>query len=76
MQVTIARVHENLFSGEADSLTIPTTEGEVTILPNHEPLVTTLKPGTAVVSLEGEKKEFDVVDGVLEVSSNQATVIL
>lgn len=76
MRVVIAKTHENLFDGEANSLTVSTTAGEVTILPHHEPLVATLKPGFAIVrTTEGEKK-FEVVDGVLEVSSNHATVLL
>jgi F-type H+-transporting ATPase subunit epsilon len=76
MHVTIARVHENLFAGEALSLTAPTTEGEVTILPHHEPLVANLKPGSVIVRTEAEEKRFEVTDGVLEVSGNQATVLL
>jgi len=76
MFVTIAKVHENLFSGEADSLTAPTTEGLVTILSKHEPLVANLKAGELVVRISGEEKKFTIVDGVLEVSGNQATVLL
>jgi F0F1-type ATP synthase epsilon subunit len=82
MIVTISRVHENLFAGEAASLTAPTTEGVVTILPKHEPLVANLKAGIIVVRLPAqagtgaEEKRFEVTDGVLEVSGNQATVLL
>ena len=76
MLVTIAKVHENLFVGEAFSLTAPTTEGEVTILPKHEPLVANLKAGTIRVKTEAGEKIFEVLDGVLEVSGNQATVLL
>lgn len=76
MFVTIAKVHENLFSGEADSLTAPTTEGVVTILPKHEPLVANLKEGELIVRSKDGEKKFNVTDGVLEVSNNQATVLL
>lgn len=76
MKVTIAKVHENLFSGDAVSLTAPTVEGEMTILSKHEPMVTTLKEGTLTVRTATEVKEFPVTDGVLEVSHDQATVLL
>ena len=76
MKVTIAKVHENLFSGEALSLTAPTTEGEVTILPHHEPLVANLKKGSIIVKTQAGQQIFEVLDGVLEVSGNQATVLL
>ncbi|MBI3573648.1 F0F1 ATP synthase subunit epsilon [Candidatus Kaiserbacteria bacterium] len=76
MKVTIAKVHENLFSGEALSLSAKTTEGEVTILPKHEPFVANLGAGiVSVRTAEGEQK-FDILGGVLEVSANQATVLL
>jgi F0F1-type ATP synthase epsilon subunit len=82
MQVTIAKVHENLFAGEAVSLTAPTAAGEVTILSKHEALVTTLKPGTITVRLPAQagtasvEKAFTVEAGVLEVSHDQVTVLL
>jgi F-type H+-transporting ATPase subunit epsilon len=74
--VVIAKVHENLFNGEAQSLTVPTQDGIVTILSKHEPLVSTLKPGTVIVRTTEGPREFAVTDGVLEVSGNQATVLL
>ena len=76
MRITIAHVHENLYDGEADSLGITTTDGELTILPNHQPLVATLKKGVAVVRTSEDEKTFDIEGGVLEVSNNHATVIL
>lgn len=76
MHVTIAKVDENLYDGEADSLTVPGTAGEMTVLSKHMPIVTTLKPGTITVrNAEGEKT-FDVTGGVLEVRRDGATVIL
>ena len=76
MYVTVARVHENLFAGEANSLSAKTTEGEVTILPKHEPFVANLGEGSLVVrTAEGEQK-FAISSGVLEVSHNQVTVLL
>jgi F-type H+-transporting ATPase subunit epsilon len=76
MQVTIAKVHENLFSGDAQSVTLPTVSGEVTVLAKHEPMVTTLLPGTVTVKAHDGAHTFAVTGGVLEVSSDQVTVLL
>ena len=76
--LTIARVGESLFEGEASTLTIPTAVGEITILAHHEPYVVPTKKGTARVK-DAEGKEHAVKlleDGVLEVSRNHATVVL
>lgn len=76
MQVTVAKVHENLFAGEANSLTVPTAAGELTILPHHEAYVTPLKAGTLVVRAPQGEHIFTVEGGVLEISNNQVTVLL
>ncbi len=34
-----------VFSGDATQITLPTSEGEVTVLPHHIPLVALLRPG-------------------------------
>jgi F-type H+-transporting ATPase subunit epsilon len=74
--VSITSIAEPLFSGEADSITVPGVSGEMTILAHHEALITTLKPGTVTVRVNGEKKQFNVTHGVLEVSNNTANVLL
>lgn len=76
--LTIAKVGENLFDGEAVSVTLPGIEGVMTVLANHEPFVTTLSPGTIRIQVkEGETHTIELSKaGILEVSSNQATVII
>jgi len=76
MHVVIAKVDQNLFDGEADSLTVPGSAGEMTILPEHMPLVTTLKSGTITVRGEKGTQEFKVESGLLEIRRDGATVIL
>lgn len=76
LTVSIASITEPLFSGEAESITVPGVSGEMTILAHHEALITTLKPGTVTVRVNGEKKQFNVTHGVLEVSNNTANVLL
>jgi len=77
MHLVIAKVTEVLYSGEALSATLPGSEGVLTVLAEHEPLITTLKAGTIVVRAEGQAdKEFQIEGGVLEVRQDGATVIL
>ena len=73
---TIASVGESRFDGEALSATLPGAAGELTLLPHHEPLVTTLKEGKITVRTSDGSKEFSVKDGVLECSNNRAIVLL
>jgi F-type H+-transporting ATPase subunit epsilon len=76
MHITIAKVDETYFDGEAESLTLPGTGGELTIMGNHMPLITTLKEGTLVLRTAEGVKEFPIKNGVLEVRADGATVLL
>ncbi|MES2006549.1 MAG: F0F1 ATP synthase subunit epsilon [Patescibacteria group bacterium] len=76
MKVVIAKVDENLYDGEAISVTLPGVQGEMTVLANHEPLITTLKAGTIVVRAEEGEQTFAIESGVLEIRHEGVTVIL
>ncbi len=75
--LTVARVGQNLFDGEAMSVTVPGADGVMTILANHEAFVSPLGTGSAtVVSAAGETFPITVEGGIVEVSKNQVTVLL
>jgi F-type H+-transporting ATPase subunit epsilon len=74
--LVIASVGDTKFDGAAISATLPGAAGELTLLPHHEPLVTTLKPGTITVRTTGNEQKFEVEAGVLECSGNRAVVLL
>ena len=76
--LTVARVGENLFDGEAVSVTLPGTEGVFTVLAGHEALVSPLKEGEITIEAADGRKEKVVIaaPGLAEVSGNQATVLL
>lgn len=77
MKLTIAKVDEVLFKGEAASLSCTGALGDLTILPHHAPLVTPLKRGDLkVIDKEGKEIIIPVFDGVLEVAGNEVIVIL
>ncbi|MBM3261036.1 F0F1 ATP synthase subunit epsilon [Candidatus Kaiserbacteria bacterium] len=75
--LVIASVSKTHFDGPALAATVPGSEGELTILPHHAALVTTLKKGTiAVRVMGGERHTFPIDNGVLECSHNSAIVLL
>ena len=64
-----------LFSGDVDSVQLPGSEGEMTILPQHAPLITSLRPGIVVVTdAKGPQKIF-VRGGFAEVNPKGLTVL-
>lgn len=72
----LAQVDQSLFDGEVDSVTLPGSDGEFTVLAEHEPFITPLAKGTVTVHIGGEKKTFEIERGMFEVSNNTATALL
>jgi F-type H+-transporting ATPase subunit epsilon len=73
---SIAAVDQVYFEGEVRSVTCPGSEGELTVLKDHEPFVSVLKSGTVVVCAEGDDKVFDIKKGILEVHRGGAVILL
>ena len=65
-----------MYSDLADAVTLPTLEGEITILPNHLPLVSVLVPGEARVVNAGEEVLMAVSGGFIEVQPGSRVVVL
>ncbi len=80
-EVVITKLDKILFEGPALSLTVPAETGQMTVLANHTPVVSTLKEGKISLKLpesaEGAlENEFEILSGVLEFSSNTANVLV
>jgi len=59
-----------------DQVTLPTVEGEITILPDHIPLVSALKSGDIVAKKGGELIPFAVSGGFIEMRPGNELIIL
>ncbi|MEK7539367.1 MAG: ATP synthase F1 subunit epsilon [Patescibacteria group bacterium] len=57
-----------------DQVSLPTTEGEITILPEHIPLISGLASGDIVAVINGEHIPMAVVSGFVEVKKNEEGV--
>ena len=63
-----------ILSEKVNSVTIPSFEGEMTILPDHIPLITFLRPG--ILRIEGSKEsEYFVEEGTVEFSNNTLIIL-
>lgn len=71
----IATPERVVFRDEVDSITLPTTMGEITILPNHIPLISVLKTGEITVRKGEEEFAMAVAGGFVEVLSEKVVVL-
>jgi len=65
-----------LLSEEAESLTLPTEMGEITILPNHIPIVANLVAGEIRYKKNGQENFFAVSGGFIEIKEDGEIVVL
>ena len=64
---------EIIFSSEVKEVVIPGIEGEMTILFEHIPLITFLRPGFILIN--NNEENFFVEDGVVEFFENNLTIL-
>lgn len=65
-----------LFSGPVQQVVVPGTEGDFAVLKDHAPVMSTLRPGVAVVTDEkGATQRLFVRGGFAEVSAKGLTIL-
>lgn len=66
-----------LFEDRVSQVSVSTVMGQITILPNHIPLVSALKSGEIIVQQEGKKEEdlMSVSGGFIEVLADQVVIL-
>ncbi|MBI4126855.1 MAG: hypothetical protein HY465_05115 [Deltaproteobacteria bacterium] len=68
-------MEEKLFDGDIESVVLPGTVGQMTILPHHAGLLATLQAGTVKVRAAGGEKSFSIAQGIAEVARDTVTVL-
>ena len=65
-----------LVSGSVSEVVIPATEGEMTVMANHAPTMTTIKPGIVTVkTADGKKDRYVVFGGFADIVPTGCTLL-
>jgi F-type H+-transporting ATPase subunit epsilon len=75
VKVEIVSPERLLVSETAQSVTVPGTEGYFTVLGEHAPLMTTLKPGFITAVVGGSSQIFFVRGGFADVAPEGLTIL-
>ena len=75
MNFDLVSPERSLASFAATEVLIPGSEGDMTAMFNHAPILTTLRPGLLLVSSAGGVSEYVVTGGFAEVTPEGVTVI-
>ncbi|MBI2483516.1 ATP synthase F1 subunit epsilon [Candidatus Uhrbacteria bacterium] len=76
IQLSIITPERTIFDGAVDQVTLRTTEGEITVLPHHLPLVSVLAPGELRLRHAGQEVPMVIAGGFVEVFSGSRVAIL
>lgn len=76
LKVSVVAADHEVWSGEATMVVARTVEGQIGILPGHEPMLAILASGEVRVTLSGgEKIVAEAADGFLSVANNVVTIV-
>jgi len=76
IHIKIVTPERLVFEDKVDSVSVMTENGEVTILPNHVPMVSLLRAGEMRLKHENQESMLAVSTGLLEVHAGNEMVIL
>ncbi|MBQ9682688.1 MAG: F0F1 ATP synthase subunit epsilon [Neisseriaceae bacterium] len=77
MRVEIVSNEQNIYSGEATFVVVPTQTGELGIYPRHVPIMNLVRPGVVRITVPNQEQEvlLAVSGGLLEVRPDKLTIL-
>ncbi len=75
LRLEIVTPETTAYSQDVDMVTLPGSEGELGVYPNHVPLLTVLKPGELRVVKDGRASSLAVGEGFIEITAERVSVL-
>lgn len=75
INLEIVTPEKKVIDRPVEAVTIPTANGEIGILENHAPLISTLKPGILSYTEKGATEQMVISGGFVEVSTNKVSIL-
>ena len=75
LKLEIVTPEAKIYSEEVSMVTLPGSEGELGIYPNHVPLMTQVHAGEIIVSRNGSEEVLAVGEGFIEVTGDLVAIL-
>jgi len=75
LRLEIVTPEKTAYSEDVEMVTLPGSEGELGVYPNHVPLLTTLNPGELRVLKDGHESFLAVGEGFVEITGDAVSVL-
>ena len=76
MNLEIVSPEKIIYSGEAESVTLPGLSGSFTILDRHAPIISALKKGVISYRINEKEEEVIINEGFVEAKNNSVSVCI
>ena len=75
LKLEIVTPDAQTYSDDVEMVTLPGTEGEMGVYPNHVPLMTQLAPGEVIVRKDGHDTFLAVGEGFVEITGDHVAIL-
>ena len=75
LKLEIVTPQEVAFSDDVDMVTLPATEGQMGVYPNHERTIAMIEPGELIVEKNGQEQFLAVGEGLVEISESRVSIV-
>ena len=75
LKLEIVTPEKTAYSEDVEMVTLPGSEGELGVYPNHVPLLTTLNPGELRVLKGGKETFLAIGEGFVEITASSVSVL-
>ncbi|HWW03544.1 MAG TPA: ATP synthase F1 subunit epsilon [Candidatus Acidoferrum sp.] len=75
LRLEIVTPEAKVFSDDVEMVTVPATEGEMGIYPQHVPVLTQIVPGEVIVRKDGRDSSLAVGEGFIEITGERVAIM-
>ena len=75
LKLEIVTPEAKTYSEEVEMVTLPASEGEMGVLPQHTPLMTQILPGEVVVRKDGKDSYLAVGEGFVQITGERVAIM-
>jgi F-type H+-transporting ATPase subunit epsilon len=75
LKLEIVTPEEKIYSEDVSMVTLPGSEGELGVYPNHVPVLTALKPGELRIVKDGRETAMAVGEGFVEIKTDAVSIL-
>ena len=75
LKLEIVTPEEKIYSEDVEMVTLPGSEGELGVYPNHVPVLTALKPGELRIVKDGRQSAMAIGEGFVEIKADGISIL-